>query len=79
MQLAADPGVSAQVAAIALFKLSEVEKRLEQQAGYATDVEQGAHYAWLLARIKRFREHPGELKLWSSPAMPDGAPIGCEH
>ena len=79
MQLAGDSGVPSQVAAIALFKLSEQEKRLEQEAGYATDVEQGAHYAWLLAQVKRFREHPGEVKLPAPPVMPDGAPIGCDH
>jgi hypothetical protein len=79
MQLAGDSGVPSQVAAIALFKLSEQEKRLVQEAGYATDVEQGAHYAWLLAQVKRFREHPGEVKLPAPPVMPDGAPIGCDH
>ncbi len=79
MQLAGDTSIQTQVSAIAAFKLTELEKRLEQQAGYAEDVDQGAHYAWLLQQIRRFQQDPAAFKIPSPPAMPDGAPIGCDH
>jgi hypothetical protein len=79
MQLAGDTGTAPQVSAIALFKLNEMEKRLEQQAGYADDVDQGAHYTWLLHQLRRFRENPSIFKLPPAPVLPDGAPIGCGH
>ncbi len=79
MQLAGDTGISPQVSAVAAFKLNEMEKRLEQQAGYAEDVDIGAHYTWLLQQLRRFREDPSAFKIPAPPAMPDGAPIGCDH
>lgn len=79
MQLAGDTSISSQVSAIAWFKLMELEKRLEQQSGYADDVDQGAHYTWLLHQLRRFREDPTAYKVPAPPAMPDGAPIGCDH
>ncbi len=79
MQLAGDGSISSQVSAIAWFKLSELEKRLEQQSGYAEEVDQAAHYSWLLHQMRRFREDPSAYKIPAPPAMPDGAPIGCDH
>lgn len=80
LQLAGDQSIQAQVAAIATFKLNELKKRLEQQAGYAEDVDQGAHYTWLLQQIRRFEQDPAAFKVPAPPALPDGAPIGCgEH
>jgi hypothetical protein len=77
LQLAGDQNIQPQVSAIAAFKLNELEKRLEQQVGYADDVDQGAHYTWLLQQIRRFRQDPAAFKLPPSPVLPDGAPIGC--
>jgi hypothetical protein len=80
LQLAGEQSIQPQVSAIAAFKLNELEKRLEQQAGYAEDVDQGAHYLWLLQQIRRFKSNPATFKLPPAPILPDGAPIGCgEH
>lgn len=77
LQLAGDDGIMQQVSAVALLKVNQLEKRLNQMEGFEQDPLQAAHYAYLIQQISNFKREPGEYKVPVIPEMPDGSPIGC--
>lgn len=76
LQLAGDAAVQQQVAAAALAKVAALEK--QYQGATTANPNAEAHRIYLLAQISRFRANPSEYKVPDMPALPDGAPIGCD-
>ncbi len=79
LQLAGDNDVMAQVAASALLKITELEKKLDFNIGNTQDDTQLAHLVYLKEKIRLFRQNPEAYKVPAMPEMPDGSPIGCGH
>ncbi len=77
LKLAGDQDIMRQVSALAMLKISELERKLTQQAGYTQDVNQLAHIMYLQNMIAQFKDDPKEFELPEIPSMPDGSPIGC--
>ncbi len=77
LQLSGDKTIMQQIAATALLKLDELEKRLKQKTTFIEEPSQSAHYLYMLEQIRQFKNNPSEYKVPKIPAMPDGAPIGC--
>ncbi|MFN7119517.1 MAG: zinc-dependent metalloprotease, partial [Saprospiraceae bacterium] len=74
LNLAGDESVMKQVRATALLKINE----MESWDIPAPNPEQRAHVAYLKEQIRMFKNNPGEYKLPTIQAMPDGQPIGCD-
>jgi hypothetical protein len=77
LKLAGDQDIMRQVSALALLKISELERKLAQQASYTQDVNQLAHIMYLQNLIGQFKDDPTEFQIPEIPSMPDGSPIGC--
>jgi hypothetical protein len=77
LKLAGDQDIMRQVSALAMLKISELERKLSQQASYTQDVNQLAHIMYLQNLIAQFKDDPTEFQIPEIPSMPDGSPIGC--
>lgn len=77
LRLAQGGEVMSQVSAIALFKANQIEDYVEVLLGKEEDVEQQAHYIYMLEQIRRFKNDPEAWKMPDARQLPDGAPIGC--
>lgn len=77
LKLAGDQDIMRQVSALAMLKISELERKLSQQASYTQEANQLAHIMYLQNLIAQFKEDPSEFELPEIPSMPDGSPIGC--
>ncbi|HSH37271.1 MAG TPA: zinc-dependent metalloprotease [Chthoniobacterales bacterium] len=74
LRVASNTETQQQVAAVALQKISEVEKRAQSRAtGGSADA---AHNGYLALQIERFRRNPKELDLPKPARIPAGPPIG---
>lgn len=79
MGLAANERASAQVRAVAWFKLEELRKWIAGQSATAADAALRAHFSFAAAQIKRFQEDPKDFVLPQLPNPPDGQPIGSDE
>lgn len=79
LRLAGDQDIMRQVSALALLKINELERKLEQQASYTQDPAQMAHILYLQNLINQFKDDPTEFEVPEIPSMPDGSPIGCGY
>ncbi|MCB0612250.1 MAG: zinc-dependent metalloprotease [Phaeodactylibacter sp.] len=77
LRLAQGAGVMSQVSAIAQAKANQIEDYAGVLSEKETDVEQQAHYIYMLEQIRRFKDNPGAWKMPEACPLPDGAPIGC--
>lgn len=77
LNLAGDRSIMQQVAAIALLQVDQLENEFQQRAA-SGNAGQQAHYRYLIEQIRQFKQDPGAYKVPAAPALPDGAPIGCE-
>jgi len=77
LSLAGNANIMQQVTAFALEELAQLEVAAAG-GGAGTDAGQRAHVAWIRQQLRLFRENPDGFTLPPAPAMPDGAPIGCE-
>ncbi len=77
LNLAGDKDIMRQVSALALLKISELERKLAQQSSYSQDPNQLAHILYLQNLIAQFKSDPAKFELPAIPSMPDGSPIGC--
>ncbi|GJM36515.1 MAG: hypothetical protein DHS20C18_55160 [Saprospiraceae bacterium] len=75
LQLAGDTSIQQQISAEALLKIQQLKGHYEGKA--AANLQQRAHYIYLLRQIDLFEKDPGQYKVPKSPALPDGSPIGC--
>jgi len=76
MRLAVAENVPAQVHAIALLKLSDLQNLLSRKANLTGAEDQKAHYFFAISEIERFREDPGDFMFIDPLDPPPGAPIG---
>lgn len=74
LNIAGDNNIMKQVRATALLKINKIE--MSSEVGSSS--EQQAHIAYLKEQIRMFKNNPGEYKLPTIQAMPDGQPIGCD-
>lgn len=77
LNLAGDKEINQQVSAHALLRLTQIEKYLLGRL-IVEDINQRAHYEYLREQLRSFRADPAAYKVPAAPAMPDGAPIGCD-
>ncbi|MCB0583875.1 MAG: zinc-dependent metalloprotease [Phaeodactylibacter sp.] len=77
LRLAKGDEVMSQVSAIAMFKVNQLEDYVSILPDKESDVEQQAHYLYMLEQIRRFRNNPEAWKMPEALPLPDGAPIGC--
>ncbi len=77
LKLAGDQDIMRQVSALAMLKISQIERKLEQQANYTQEPSQLAHILYLQNLIAQFKDDPTEFEIPEIPSMPDGSPIGC--
>ena len=77
LRLAGDESVMRQVAAVALYRINQLDGRLEGAFNNTTDSNQRAHISYLKNQIAQFKRDPKGYKVPEAPAMPDGSPIGC--
>ena len=74
LRVAANTETQQQVAAAALQKISEIEKRAQSRAtGASADA---AHNSYLALQIERFRRNPKDIDLPKPARIPAGPPIG---
>ena len=74
LRLASNTETQQQVAAAALHKIGEFEKRAQSRAtGGSADA---AHNSYLALQIERFRRNPKEVELPKPARIPAGPPIG---
>ncbi|TNE61360.1 MAG: DUF5117 domain-containing protein [Bacteroidetes bacterium] len=79
LELAADANAYPQVSAVSLQELYALEQMYRRNLeGAPAGASQQAHYRYLLRQMELFREHPKDFQPAPAPAMPDGAPIGCQ-
>lgn len=76
LKLSVEKSTSAQVRAIAGFKVNELKGWLSQNVDTAKSIDQKAHYQYALTTIKNFEQNPVIESLPAAAAAPDGAPIG---
>lgn len=76
LNLAGDKEINQQVAAHALLRIRKLEVDLDIRA--SGDANQRAHNEYLREQLRSFRADPATFKVPAGPAMPDGAPIGCD-
>lgn len=77
LRLAQGTGIMPQVSATALFKINQIEGHADTLLSSEEDVEQQAHYTYLLEQVRRFKNGPEAWKMPEAQPLPDGAPIGC--
>ncbi len=77
LNLAGDKEINQQVSAHALRSLKKFDEKLANDPAIG-DEDQLAHYAYLIEQLNRFKANPDTFKVPAGPAMPDGAPIGCD-
>ncbi|RMG79907.1 MAG: DUF5117 domain-containing protein [Bacteroidetes bacterium] len=77
IQLAGNPKINQQVAAIALESLQEAAQKFARQAN-TNDPQMRAHYKKMVQDIELFKKDPAQFKMPATPKMPAGSPIGCE-
>ncbi|MCB0583508.1 MAG: zinc-dependent metalloprotease [Phaeodactylibacter sp.] len=77
LRLAQGKEVMSQVSAIALFKIHQIEDYVDVLLAKEEDVQQQAHYIYMLEQIRRFRDNPEAWAMPGARPLPDGAPIGC--
>jgi hypothetical protein len=76
ISLAMNPDATTQVRAVTALKLGELKEWLAKKVKQTKDDSQKAHYAFALAQISFYQEHPDQLKLTKPVTPPDGQPIG---
>lgn len=76
--LASASNASAQVKAIASFKLSELKQWLSKRSSKEKNTAQKAHLLYAAGQIHRFQENPEAFELPAPIKQPDGSPIGME-
>lgn len=77
LRLGGDDDPMRQVAATALLKIDEVDRKVTARFGYAGSSEEEAHLTYLRELIRQFKGNPSTFKLPDPLPMPDGSPIGC--
>jgi hypothetical protein len=77
LNLAGDREINQQVSAHALLRLNRYEEGIDARVEI-NNVNNRAHYAYLREQLRAFRTDPSAFKVPPGPAMPDGAPIGCD-
>lgn len=77
LRLAQGREVMSQVSALAWFKINQLEEYVDVLLEREEDVEQQAHYIYMLEQIRRFRNNPEAWTMPEGRPLPDGAPIGC--
>jgi hypothetical protein len=78
IRLAANEEASAQVRAVASFKLDELKRWIATQAPAAKDEAVRAQLFFAASQIERFQKNPQEVHITVPAAPPDGDPIGSD-
>ena len=76
MALSVNDRASAQVRAIASFKLHELKSYLNSQQATHSRISDQAHIYFSIQQIEQFEKDPKQLVLVAPVEAPDGPPIG---
>jgi hypothetical protein len=77
MALASDAQASAQVRAVASYRIDQLKSWLKTQA--PQDASESAHFVFAVAEIERYQADPGKFVVPKLVPIPPGAPIGMEE
>jgi hypothetical protein len=80
MRVAINKATNKQGQAVVLSKIGSITNQLKQlMNSKKLNSMDLAFYNLMVWEIERFQDDPSEIEIPSSPKMPDGAPIGCDH
>ncbi len=76
LTLGATKNTSAQVLAIVLFKIDELNKNIQEKFMIEQDKNQKAHFFYMLQQIREFYKDPDKFTGKAPLVLPNGSPIG---